>query len=171
MEHIKEALDKARASFDGPPSRTTGFAALKSIQAANRQDLPIWSPRQVDLDSNRLVEQRIVSQTPEEPSHAAFNLLRTRIRKTLTDNRWRTLAITSPTPGCGKTMISLNLAFSLARAPQCRTVLIDLDLRKPSVARTLKIRSFGSIHRCLSGDIAARDVFVKVNENLILGLN
>ena len=98
MEHIKEALDKARASFDTPPaSRMAELATLKSIRPANRQDLPIWSPPQVDLDFNRLIEERIVSQTPQEPSHAAFNLLRTRIRKTLSDNRWRTLAITSPT--------------------------------------------------------------------------
>jgi Mrp family chromosome partitioning ATPase len=50
---------------------------------------------------------------------------------------WRILAITSPTPGCGKTLTALNLAFSIARQPDQPVLLVDLDLQKPQVADSL----------------------------------
>ena len=45
--------------------------------------------------------------------------------------------MTSPTPGCGKTLTALNLAFSIARQPDQSVVLVDLDLQKPQVADSL----------------------------------
>src|SRR5919108_561025 len=42
-----------------------------------------------------------------------------------------TMGITSPSPGEGKTLVASNLAVSLALGYQKRTVVIDLNLRKP----------------------------------------
>jgi protein-tyrosine kinase len=53
---------------------------------------------------------------------------------------WRTLGVTSPTPGCGKTLTALNLAFSIARQPDQSVVLVDMDLQKPQIANCLGLR-------------------------------
>ena len=50
------------------------------------------------------------------------------------DNHWNTLAITSPGTGEGKTLTSVNLAISLAREVNHTVLLVDLDLRRPSVS-------------------------------------
>jgi capsular exopolysaccharide synthesis family protein len=47
------------------------------------------------------------------------------------------VAITSPTTGDGKTITALNLAGSLAQAPNARVLLVEADLRRPSVRRYL----------------------------------
>jgi len=51
----------------------------------------------------------------------------------------RVVAVTSPVAGDGKTVTSVNLAGSLASAPGARVLLVDADLRRPSVARCLGI--------------------------------
>jgi capsular exopolysaccharide synthesis family protein len=48
-------------------------------------------------------------------------------------NRWKTLAVTSPGEGNGKTLTSINLAISLAREVNQTILLVDLDLRRPSL--------------------------------------
>src|SRR5881628_648422 len=47
------------------------------------------------------------------------------------------LAVTSPTAGDGKTVTAINLAGTLARAPEARVLLVCADLRKPSVMEYL----------------------------------
>jgi capsular exopolysaccharide synthesis family protein len=47
------------------------------------------------------------------------------------------IGVTSPAAGEGKTVTSANLAGALARGAEARVLLIDADLRRPAVARTL----------------------------------
>jgi len=49
----------------------------------------------------------------------------------------RVLAVSSPGTGDGKTVTSINLAGALAQAPEARVLLIDADLRRPSIGRLL----------------------------------
>jgi capsular exopolysaccharide synthesis family protein len=51
----------------------------------------------------------------------------------------RVIAISSPAAGDGKTVTAINLAGALARSSEDRVLLIDADLRRPSVARQLGI--------------------------------
>lgn len=55
----------------------------------------------------------------------------------------RLLAVTSPTDGDGKTTTVINLAGALAYAPGARILVVDLDLRAPSVAQRLGMRGGG----------------------------
>ena len=49
----------------------------------------------------------------------------------------KVLAVTSPAAGDGKTVTAINLAGALARGGDERVLLIDADLRRPTVARQL----------------------------------
>jgi len=53
------------------------------------------------------------------------------------DANLQVLAVTSPGVGDGKTTIAINLAGALAQSPGARVLLVDLDLRRPAVARQL----------------------------------
>ena len=168
MELIKEALKKAKASggarFQEAPERSP----LPQVPAAVP---PSWSPPRVELDPKHLERQRIVSYAMTDPSHLAFNVLRTKIYRAMKANGWKSLAVLSPTAGCGKTTVSLNLAFSLARQAACRTVLIDLDLKKSAMAKALGAQAKGSIGLYLEGKAEAEECFVQIADNLIVGIS
>ena len=53
----------------------------------------------------------------------------------------RTVAVTSPGRGDGRTITAINLAGALAQAPDARVVLVEVDLRHPAVARALGMPS------------------------------
>jgi capsular exopolysaccharide synthesis family protein len=54
------------------------------------------------------------------------------------------LAVTSPSPGDGKSVTSLNLAGALAQSRDTRVLIVDADLRRPSVARYLGLPDYGA---------------------------
>lgn len=63
-----------------------------------------------------------------------------RVRKGLLDIEARTLVVTSAMRNEGKTTVSCNLALALASLGQIeRVALVDLDLRRPSLARVLEL--------------------------------
>lgn len=53
------------------------------------------------------------------------------------DQKLQVIGVTSPGVGDGKTTTSINLAGALAQAPDSRVLLVDVDLRRPAVARQL----------------------------------
>ncbi|MBG6212009.1 capsular exopolysaccharide synthesis family protein [Labrenzia sp. EL_126] len=174
MEHIKSALKKAGVLDDNleqiVPARTPERKIPKQeYETVNKPER--IRIRRVEMDPKHLEKTRIVSKSMDDPNHIAFNLLRTRVRKVMCDNHWKSLAITSPTAGCGKTMVTLNLAFSLSRNPGLKTVVVDLDLKRPSIAPTLKVEPDRSMAQYLLGKADAKDCFVQVEPNLALGLN
>ena len=180
MEHIRDALAKARVSLDedrkptpqpAQPVRVDRVISSGAINRAPEAEIEAPSLRRVSLDARRLERNRIVARSMSDPNHVAFNMLRTRVRKMMRDNGWKKLAITSATPGCGKSLVTLNLGFSMARSKGNRTVIVDLDLKRPSLAKTLGIKHTGSVGRFLEGGGRVEDCFVEVEENLIIGLN
>ncbi len=79
-----------------------------------------------------------VASQPRSPVAEAFRTLRTNIEFSGLDKPIKTLAITSPSPGEGKTTISVNLATTIAQSGK-KALLVDADLRRPKVHRFLAI--------------------------------
>lgn len=136
------------------------------------------SLRRVPLDPAHLDRHRMISARREDPSHAAFDVLRTRLVQALSDNGWRRVAITSPTKNCGKSFVAANLALSLSRAETRRTLLLDMDLRNPSLAKLLGVRSPGPIGDLLRGRtrpelhiVRFADNALGVGPSLAMGVN
>lgn len=64
--------------------------------------------------------------------------LRIKLLRTLAGTKYKTILVTSTMPGEGKTTIAVNLAQSLSRSG-ARGILVDADLRKPSVKLALGV--------------------------------
>ncbi|NPV76920.1 MAG: polysaccharide biosynthesis tyrosine autokinase [Anaerolineae bacterium] len=79
-----------------------------------------------------------VATQPRSPIAEAFRTLRTNIEFSGLEKPIKTLAITSPSPGEGKTTISVNLATTIAQSGK-KALLVDADLRRPKVHRFLAI--------------------------------
>ena len=112
-----------------------------------------------------------ISVEANTPSAQAFDLLRTRLLQTLKTNGWSRVAITAPSPKCGSTFTACNLAVSLSRLRSCRTVLADLNLRAPGIARAFGLSAHQDFRRFLVGELPVRDSLVRYSDNLALALN
>jgi capsular exopolysaccharide synthesis family protein len=75
----------------------------------------------------------------EPTSHAAeqYRAVRLAIETFRHERGTRTVGVTSPGRGDGRTITALNVAGALAQAPDARVVLVEADLRHPGVARAL----------------------------------
>ncbi|MEL6211828.1 MAG: hypothetical protein AAFR44_16910, partial [Pseudomonadota bacterium] len=115
----------------GQASVDAAWDALPSLRISNRQ----------------AVRNRIVALSGG-PGAIEVDGIRTRLLQQLKARGARSVAITSPGPGCGKSTVTLNLGFSLGRQPDQRTIVADVDLRQPQMARALGTKerhSFGQV--------------------------
>jgi len=80
----------------------------------------------------------------------AFRSLRTSVLLSTANRPPRSLLITSAQPAEGKTTIAVNLAISLAQLGQ-RVLLVDADLRRPSMHKIFRIRSAVGLVNYLTG--------------------
>jgi len=88
--------------------------------------------------STQNFDSRLVSLTnPASFAAEQYQGLRLTIERMSRTNGAQVIAVTSPAAGEGKTLTSINLAGALAREAEGRVLLIDADLRRPSVARSL----------------------------------
>ncbi len=162
MEKIKLAIEKAKADRN----QLAGAATRTSVQLTAPQiiqDRPHFSSsdlKQIVLDRDHLEDNRIITFDRSDPKGASFDMLRTQISQRMGENGWQTLAITSPRSGCGKTVTAINLAFSVARHTDRSAILVDLDLRKPSVAKCLGINVEKSLVDYLQGTAELHDILV-----------
>jgi protein-tyrosine kinase len=148
MENIRQALERAKSLRGGDADHLENLNANKargqSGFGVRRSNVGYAGNQDIELNVSHLQSRRIVSHDGKDPRSKAFDMLRTQVLQSMDLKDWKTLAITSPTPACGKTLTSLNLAFSIARQPDRSVVLVDLDLQRPQVASCLGLRCEGA---------------------------
>ncbi len=112
-----------------------------------------------------LSQEKKIAESLDFASAEAYNLLRTNVTFSLPGkNCGRVVGVSSPSPAEGKSFTSINLAYSLAKAGQ-KVLLIDGDLRRPSVARVLSLTNPIGLSNLLIG----RDIEQVTNRNVLHG--
>jgi protein-tyrosine kinase len=109
--------------------------------------------RKAQVSKEILKKNRVILGDDNSDYGQAYKVLRTRVWHQMRANGWQSLAVTSANPGEGKTLTAINLAIGLAMMETGRTVvLVDLDMRRPSVHRYLGFRpEFGVSDFLLTG--------------------
>lgn len=128
---------------------------IRSADVVEREfEVPVIGTLPVD-DVLRKSEGRLISTTSANAKNPHLQLaealreLRTNIQFINVDNPPKIIVMTSPVPQDGKSTVSANLALAIAEAGK-RVILVDADLRRPTVADT-----FG-----LTGKAGLTDVIV-----------
>lgn len=98
-----------------------------------------WRERFEELlfgwDLRRYATHPIVALEEESPASEQYKILREQLKRLRTEAGIRTIAITSPVKRDGKTTVAVNLAAAIALEYEEKVLLIDADLRAPSVNR------------------------------------
>ena len=101
----------------------------------------------------------LVTRHSKQPAFAeSVRLLRIRVQKAIGSKR-NVLLVSSAIPGEGKTTVSSNLAASLALHGK-KVLLVDCDLRNPSVAKALDISSTQSLYDFVTEKASVREIIV-----------
>lgn len=82
----------------------------------------------------------VVASKPTSVVSEQFRTIRTNIQFAMVDKDLKSLVITSAGPGSGKSIVSANLAATFASEDK-RVLLVDADLRKPTVHKTFRVRN------------------------------
>ena len=156
------------AAHNAQRSRTFPYLRDQLVAADPLPDAPnAWDGLPTArLHTEKLRENRIVSADQTEPASEIFDMLRTNVFRRLQQNKWTSIAITSPSAGCGSSLVAVNLAFSLARQEDCRVVLVDLNLRQPHLADLMGLDETRTLEEALSGDTPIAQAVLRCSPNL-----
>jgi len=168
MDRIQKALEKAklRHAQKPEPIRVEPTKAENSVsQAEDPLAAPIESisysqTKVVNVPNHQLERKRIIAGFYNNPQSAVFRMLRTQVLKKMRSNRWQTLAVTSPTAGEGKSVVAANLAMAIAMELNQTVLLVDMDLRNPSISNYFGLNAQVGLKDYLSGDLKLSEVLI-----------
>ncbi|MCC7330890.1 MAG: AAA family ATPase [Gammaproteobacteria bacterium] len=168
MERIRKALEQAERE-----RAQQGEGAPAGAGAGNPVDLSTGLrytyTRTVEVPQRVLLDNRLIAAVPGHELKDAYRMLRTRVLQTLRENHWTSLAVTGPASGCGKTLTAINLAISLAMEVTHTVLLVDLDLRKPSVHGYFGYQPELGLSDYLKGDVPLHKIlFTPSIERLVV---
>ena len=147
MDRIRKALDLAREErvrpLDGaidaprtlePPARPHDPKATSLPTAIEYTKTKTFAAPAALLESNRIIDG-----SGSSAAAGAFRMLRTQVLQRMEEHSWRSLAVLSPGSEDGKTTTAINLAVTLANDHRHTVLLVDFDLRRPTIADKLGI--------------------------------
>ena len=176
MERLQVALEKARAQRDDatPPAKTSPEVTPEVGAASDPTPAPgagVWeSLAEFRCHKKKLHRNRITTFEGTKDS-APYDMLRTRILQQIKHHGWRRVAIVSPHSNCGKSTIAANLAFSLARQRDLRSMVLDFDLRRAGLTKILGQSGPYGMADVLDGQVGFGDHALRYGPNVIFGLN
>jgi protein-tyrosine kinase len=177
MERLQAALEKARAQRQGrsqgdePSARIA--SPLPGAPPAPRKTAPVsgaWDGIAMPTwDRAALTRNRVVAFGGGADA-GAVDMLRTRVVHLMRQNNWRRVAVTSPDKGAGKSTTCANLLASLSRQTDRRTILFDLDMRRPALADIFRHNGEHGVIDVLEGRVPFERQAVRFSENAALSL-
>jgi capsular exopolysaccharide synthesis family protein len=151
----------------GAPGRVPAFEAATPPGARGKRRFwrGLWpgrrrpEPQESAFEGNK---RRITLLQPESFVAEQFRSLRGRIDAMSAKQPLRTIAMTSPNAGDGKTTAAINLATVTALSLGRRVLLIDCDLRKPKIHLALGLRPEAGLAEVLTGAKSLDEAILKV---------
>lgn len=174
MSKIQKAIQEARqtkATLDAPlatrpaatqPGRRATDSAARSV--IRLDDHATWCA----IDEAVLAQNRIVLGSHGVAATTSYKMLRTRMLQRMRTSNWSRIAVSSARKDAGKSLTSVNTAISLAGEPNQKVVLVDLDLRRPTIAGYLGIDHNLGLSDYLQGKARIEDIVVTTSIERLL---
>jgi capsular exopolysaccharide synthesis family protein len=170
MDRIQRALDKAKQNHVRPKvsSRDTVEQNQSIVddnvslvtKKTDFSQIAYTQTKVVDPDYQKLEKKRVIAGMYNNPNSAVFRMLRTQVLKKMREKSFQTLAITSPTAGEGKSLIASNLAVAIAMELNQTVLLVDMDLRNPSVSEYFSLENQYGLKDYLETDLQIEEVLI-----------
>lgn len=172
MDRLQQAIQKAREERNNrPPEPAAPREEQRHVPEDGAPDEDIWlTVPEISFEPRLISSKRLVSYRGG-PDATPYDMLRTKMLQQTLSNGWRRVALTSPYSGCGKSTAAANLAFSLGRQEELRTIVIDFDMRRRGLAEILKQSGNHSMANVIQGKVPFHEHALRHGNNVIFGLN
>ena len=97
----------------------------------------------------------------------AYRTIRTNLEYSSVDKKLKTIVVTSSEPGEGKSTVCSNLAYLLAEGEK-KILIVDSDLRKPSLHRKFRVSNEVGLTDLLVGKVTVSEAIKNIDKNLDL---
>jgi capsular exopolysaccharide synthesis family protein len=153
--------DIGTALPDVLPGRTAGATLnAESLTRSAQRILPDFISWTVDAER---VEPRLVAITHPNSNYCEeYRSLRTHILHRSQRQKLQSIVVASVNPSEGKSVTALNLSWLLAQTDAVNCLIIDSDLRMPSLADYLGIETDKGLSDILSGSCGLKDAIVRL---------
>jgi protein-tyrosine kinase len=172
MEKLQKALQQAREHREGGLARKQKSPAASKPRDNGEGD-PVdaaWASIEKRMpDPKQMFDRLLVSQQAQQMA-TPFDILRTKTQLLMRKNGWSRLAITSPTAACGKTTIACNIALGFSRQTDLRVILLEMDLRRPSLARMLGMQPHEDITDVMAGKTDFARQAIRISDNVAVSM-
>jgi capsular exopolysaccharide synthesis family protein len=177
MSHIFDALQRSEVEQSGT-DRSSFSLATELLQAAEEKmrvasipsgdSLPDSSQKGLSLSLHECrslpvsipADSRLVAVGKEESLGAeTFRFLAVRLRHLRQSRTLKRVLITSTIPQEGKSTVAANLACTLARRKQQKTLLLEGDLRRPTIATHFGLGRVPGLSEWFSGETSTFNVY------------
>jgi Mrp family chromosome partitioning ATPase len=139
----RESVEQVgRGGVDGPVNAADPLGSLPEVLAL--EESCEVTPGSV----SPVVAATVISRSDVSEQ---FRILRFRVQRIGEQRPFRCIGMMSATPGEGKTISALGLAHALSQLPNCRVLLLEADVRRPSVERHLSIPKAAGLGEWLKG--------------------
>jgi protein-tyrosine kinase len=152
MERIRQAVEQARRNRQDSPA-AAGSAQGRQAGEESAQKIDYSETQLVTVSPEVREQNRLVAAISGHPLQDTYRMLRTRVLQEMYANNWKTLGVTSPMAGSGKTLTAINLAISIGMDLSHTALLFDADLRNPSVADYFDFKPEYGLNDYLSNDV------------------
>jgi capsular exopolysaccharide synthesis family protein len=153
MSQLFEALQRSESERLGSLSPSS---AAELVQVAEQELQQVETHEMGDcrpLPLSPSPESRLLCLTHLGSLGAEkLRLLALRLKNMRDIRKLKKVLITSTMPEEGKSLISANLAITLARSRHLKTLLIECDLRRPTLAQVLTGRNLPGLAECLQSN-------------------
>ena len=133
-----------------------------------------WRERVEELffgwDLRRYSSHPIVALERESAASEQYKILREQIKRLRREAEIRVFSVTSPVKRDGKSTVAVNLAAALALDYEENVLLIDADLRAPSVHRYLELKPSPGLSDYLASDISPAEACGLIQDTALSGL-
>ena len=174
MGHVDEALRRSNVDAAQGTGAEAPAPAASPWRIEERRDAEAPVPAEVERPVRRggfdprAIERLVVSKTAgallvEQFRGLAATLLRARNERPL-----KSIIVTSPSPGDGKSHVAVNLALTLSDSYRRRVLLVDADLRRPTLHQLFRVPNTKGLGEALEEKADGRVGAVQVSDTLTL---
>jgi protein-tyrosine kinase len=157
MSKIQEAINASRKR-----AQKTGVAATGSFKKLELR--PTTAPMSLEgqpklaLDPVQMERSCLLPFVKTKGATSAYMLLRTRLMQRMQGNNWKSVMVTGTVPDDGKTTTAINVAIGISQDVSQAVLLVDFDLERPRIAKSLGLERTTGLSDYLRGKAECKDV-------------